>query len=927
MSYALCGPFPLDLGAISWSARRAMDNLKTGKLRDISEGASRPGLYLIVHLVKERRHLAGFWISFKEDYLSQGPAGPPDRSPPFIDDLLTAVTEQVWWVNLETWPRQGSSWTPIVVLEWPPALASRCTLPPPGSPLPEDDGGMPNTVVDDWSQPSDTAKASGATDDPMAQLPSRRSLLVLVRCKLTQTMATHRGEYQMLPLDHFPAAAEPLATEQWLELAWNAPIKAGKPPPEHVLGSPLALPAGRVGFLLSGWLTRDLSIWPIVPMDIRPGVLGERDISNPITRKFVEAVTYTGGVILGTLALGLLVNVLAHPSFGPAPKTEALQAQPALATCSADHDLFIEELRCQVKHFADGGTMSEPDCMDAPTSKAVPIDEDLQAAWCGLVDRPVDAKDFPDSPRPIDLAEVAATRACFNVLRRPYRYDLSKSPNYHLPDPVLFLDDPRLKIASLAEIVTGLHEQCARIRTRMERKVEGAVLATHVGVTEDGYKNEAEKLRKSMVSYATSAMHRKEEQKCFELGAKDGLLTARKVDEICEQSTNPIVGPAFKVWGRLGSDVISNESVVKRYADARFGKAPDPNKLDPLWQCYQDLETAKNPTSYMSTWSLNIPEPHTWSVQGGGVYSELALDSMLRDIAAGKTVSTCWKVVANLLSPYQPLHPMLGPPTEGSWPSSEQQLCGQVCAVYYHVREAPASAGWSTPVEDLLTCLGPKTQDGDQYVRRGAASPSLTRYDEGFDYLRMPWNAPFGKDDDTWQTPDRSALCAFNLVAQGYLSSKENPVLIEGMQPPAWAGTLASRLTGKTNVSGDPGAIAGGTDGAAYQAAVSLNSYGRAHSIANCGHVAAQCFAGRMLTVMQGKSPHQWVNAWAADVAGLYQEQDVDPWCTLIQPFLAERGTAHEGQLDYPCTQGVAATRGAFNTLVDTLSVSRREGL
>ena len=51
---------------------------------------------------------------------------------------------------------------------------------------------------------------------------------------------------------------------------------------EHFLGQPLQLPSGYVGFPISGWLTKNLEVWPLYPRDIRQSILNPRNVGSRV---------------------------------------------------------------------------------------------------------------------------------------------------------------------------------------------------------------------------------------------------------------------------------------------------------------------------------------------------------------------------------------------------------------------------------------------------------------------------------------------------------------------------------------------------------------------------------------------------------------------------------------------------------------------
>lgn len=632
MNLTLAGPFPLDLGAVSWSGRAALEGWRSAPRRPVSEARSKPGLYVIVHQDEKKVSVAGFWLVFSEDYLAGGPAGPPDKAPPFVRELLTAATESVWWVSLPTWPKKGDNWNPLVILEWPAALSARSSVPPPGAPLPEEAAGAPHDNVDDWSPPPESRKSSGTSEETLA-LPPSRSLVVIARCRLTHTRATHSGGYTMIPPAMFPEGRSALELNTWLDMAFQEKIPP-IPDQDHSLGRPLELSVGKVGFVLSGWLTKDLALWPPNPRDIRPAVLSDRDVGSPLFRQGVQAITSTAGVIFVALLLGLAVQWASKPSFGEAPETVPAEAQPALATCSADNQLFMDELRCQVAHAAAGGSPNDPVCMSSQ-SGSTQVFVDLQAAFCGLADRPVDGASTEGEPgtRSLTMAEAAATRACFNVLRKPYRYDLNAGTGKAaLADPYLFLYDPSLRIASLANLTGGLQDHCAGVRNRLERKVAGAIIATHLGTSE--LSGEGAELRAMVSDKVTSTFHRAEEKDCFREGIVEGALVDADTDEICGNGSirDPMIR---KGWEKLGESTEAPRSVVRTYAQARFGLGPNVSSLEDLWSCFYRLEENRSVELATTSWHLRVGIANAWNTDTGVVRSQLELDSLLRDMTTG----------------------------------------------------------------------------------------------------------------------------------------------------------------------------------------------------------------------------------------------------------------------------------------------------
>ena len=156
-------------------------------------------------------HLAGFWIVFGHHYLEDGPFGPPDKTPPYVEDILEALTEEVWWKNYSVYPQKDQEWKPTIILEWPNAIANRSQLRPPGLPLPasefaqeeEDDFG-----VESWLErlEEETVKSSQPEQEvtgKWAHLPVNRSLVVVVKGRMRYSRVRHEGALQMVPAECF----------------------------------------------------------------------------------------------------------------------------------------------------------------------------------------------------------------------------------------------------------------------------------------------------------------------------------------------------------------------------------------------------------------------------------------------------------------------------------------------------------------------------------------------------------------------------------------------------------------------------------------------------------------------------------------------------------------------------------------------------
>ncbi|MED5373152.1 MAG: hypothetical protein VX899_19190 [Myxococcota bacterium] len=1016
--FILAGPFPFDEQNATSSARNALAEVNIslkeregrGVLDQPSTGAE-AGIYVIVD-VRDEPGIAGFWLVHGANYLEVGPAGPPDKTPPLVNHLLDAATEEVWWKNLLVAGRVGDTWTPRVVLEWPGFLASRSVLPPPGVPtktisdedaqageaegwmdpvsfMEEEVGGFygetggfygddqTGDAGDFWGEevqpeddvseenetPTNATKTVAELEDPWAGLPLQRSLVCVVKGKLTYDSKAHHGAFEVVRWSLWQEGGPrtPVAMSAWMD---DEGLDEG--PSAHGWGSPLDLPGGRVAFPITGWLTRDLGIWPPLPEDVLAGTLTERDVSNPVRQKVMLALSLTAGNLLLILLLAVTVAWLAEPTPQATTPPPALAPQPALSLCSADHAAFVNEFRCQIRRMADGADPSDPDCGDSGPS-AGPSFDDLQASYCGLLDRQQDgqAGNYPwlppnDADRKYNYAQLAAAQACFNVLDKPFAYEQKWDYDLALESPVAdpdrFLKDKALGIQPLMALMKDLDQACETYRSRVEFTIEGAAVATHVGspMAEDPEAKESESaaLRRAIVTASTADLPEKMAS-CFRYGASEGV-SGQRYEELCgEVDLRDSYFNGLKAWQALAGDPDQERDLVSRYATARFGEdgmggAPE------VWQCHEKLTTGE--PSYQS--ELSLWDQYAPVITGSGydpsgrraVKTQLAFDAVYRDIdenqAAGPGV--CWELIEKRAVAYQPVHPLLAELDDSAWVSSEQQLCAQVCAARYNVKSSESQDSWVTRDGDLGACLrrDPTDPGAAPRSRRGST-----------DRLLLPWNQSRGRwmadtednpkvercagnkpgawmpypysegargagNDEVWICPTAAQVCAFNLIAQNYMPPGEAGYLVGSRSPRSWAGetSTSSQIAG-----GYPGR------GLASTAADNLSSYGRSRSKNTCGHAAVQCFTGMMLQTMgrEGSARYEWREAWSLSIDDLAATplrqvaQEYGPWCAVVHPYMSPGGNLPEGQIDYPCAMGVDE---ALRTVEATLAEYERAG-
>ncbi len=956
MSFSLHGPFPFDVNAVTTSARAALGKVNAAleaglgeRLLETAAIGEDAGLYVVLTTdgTSEPR-IAGFWVVFGLAYFDDGVTGPPERHPPYAKGLLDAMIEEVWWRNLKVATDRRGGFNPVVVLEWLPSLAVRSSLYPPGvdggamadaaeddlpeviaeltdlesadegdedwlaggelEEVPEDELGEAATVPEIQVEMSMDEDEEATADD---ELPGARSLLCVVQGRLTHDSITHHGEFWVaMPSAEEGASSHSVGVEHWAEGQAKRKLRSKRKHDEmdddepHRLGPPMDLPGDRVGFPMTGWLTRNLGVWPPGPAAVHGGELTDRIVQSRWQSQALMGISSTLAVFVLVLMVTLLIRVATVPRPQETAAAPPPAAQPAMSVCSADHHKFVTEFRCQVGHFADPYGEEGPVCSDMGSTQVVDATtEDLRPLYCGLLDREKDGwlGNFSgtNSTGLYNFAELAASQSCFNVLGHPHPYTQGTGQSagtWALADPELFLVDPALRIQSLVDLVADLEEACDAYLTRMEHRVEGAILATHVGATvgaTSGTAAEAAQLRQNLIN-GSMVGTAEDAERCFRLGSAEGL-DVYEYAELCGEPDSTVRRLAQKkIWMQLaGSPVPTGEPdpLIPRYVAARFGAAGAGDTSN-LWKCHLNLSgTASGLIQRRldTRWDLWVPIPDKYDIAGGqAVRTQLSLDAALLDFEEGLTGGTCWKVVDKRLDQYAPVHPLVADLDDSIWFSTEQQLCGQVCATFYDVQNSAKDATWVTREADLSRCI---TSSAPR------ETPDLGRGD--LDRLRVPWN---GTRSTGWIAPSAAEICAFNLIAQDYMpAAEEESYLVGGKATAQWAGETA---TGSR--------IAGGEDGLATKGAENMSSYGRSRSSNTCGYVAAQCFTSTLIDIIDSGryERYEWRDTWMDRLVDLSSATPVTvrkytPWCQLVQPYLHPDGNLPEGEIDFPCASGV----------------------
>ena len=1010
ISWYLQGPYPDDLANIASVVRAALDVVDDvpTQVPEVAPGETpsgavwrdlftkhkfqaitqrtQGGLYALWRLDRGALALAGFWVCFGPKYFELGPAGPPDREPPFAREILDVVTEAVWWrwARPAIWPSQKNRWQPMIVLEWPEPLAVRSKLPPPG---PDGGAGLveaPEESIGDWLLGEDglgpfigdwilgkdgvePLDGSSAPGQPRAARGLARDgvLLALIRGSLEVQGNSHRGKYELVQLPPAGAAGGVAGAgegdgpdgasgaaagveemDAWLSRAFTVPIPKPfvpptptSPPPAdpHRHTGPLEVPGvGRVGFAITGWLTRNLDPWPATPPIIQPGHLQTRDVGSRWVAMATQALASTVVVLASMLVLVGLIQWISQPSSDAAQPPTQARPQPALSVCSPEHELFMAEFRCQMANMVEARWTDAAVCGDqAPDplqkrKKGTPELETIQLAGdynlhpeaCGLLDAVAEVESSASPDAGYDLATLAAAKACFNVLGRPYRYAREGEPDR--VNPAAFFERADLSIPVLVDTVDGIRAACGVYRTRLEARTQGAILSTHVRGGGEKTAAGGSALQDMAVGVALSGRSQ-DEAECYRAGMSGNILEARTLEGLCGGTPSQAEIEGRRVgrvglssigaegWRRLGGASDGEGSAVTRYLHARFGGGKRPT----LWSCHDALIQAKGNWDVTGAWDMPIRGPTRYNDPFAGIVSQLQLDATLATLRAeGAAAGPCWSIVAKEMERYTPIHPLIAEVDPAAWPIDDQQVCGQVCAAYYKVRGIGGKS-WVTPGSDLAQCV---SESGKVPV-----DDALGRLDP----LGIPWNALRSGD---W-IPERdlfAQVCAFNLVAQGYFGEEKDGILPEGVSPQEWAGSVEKDgPDGTVDVR-----VTGSAKGIAALAAQDMSGYGRMSSMAACGSIATQCFTPMLLEDLRAGRPvpSYWVGA-AKDRWPAPQRRDIyvstekgtkypippNPWCEIILPYLPQEGALPEGQLDYPCARGVEDTRLRIEAALQTI--------
>lgn len=1000
MSVRILGPFELELQGLSSSASRAVNALRDSSLvwRLATSAPDRAGLYWI----RGDAGLLGAWITLDARWLTDGAladdvppiAGPvlealvetawwrglglPERQwrpllvlewlgplaerchtpPPGVlresAEIVSALAqERLPTLNDDTEEWEGTNPDITDSRPYPPVPRARPeSHDVPVTPAPT----RPQTLWDDledWegTNPDITdsrpipPRTLADPDAPALPPESPRvpedgpSVISVLEGWLRLSNGVHRGSYRLLRASRL-RELEGDAPCAWLERAAADESSSADGDDE-----PLALRGlgGRRCFALDGWLSRDLELQSSAAEVHLP----ERSVRHPWVGLAANAMLTTSSVFLVAWGLGAVAIRVADPAPSKTPPAPTVEPGPAISPCSADHTPFVEEFRCQIDRLsrpdwrADGAPgCGDPDAESEPATVAV----ELQTAYCGLHDRELDgwvgnfwsADSSGNTPKAFDFAELAAAQACYNTLRHPEAYRQTGAPRW--ADPDRFLRDDTYRVEQLLGVMKDLDLSCEQTRARMEARLTGAIVATHIGAIEPGAE-----VHDVEAWYAENGAFRDGVREivrdftvnlvtCFDAGWTEGSGVTL-LDKLCGAPTSDA---KTSIWSQLGIGS-SSGSAVERYALARFGREAATGTRELLWQCHLQLtrdDRAFPKARVPVNWGLMLPVPHAYGESGTGVQSQLTLDAALRSFEeAGTNAGACWRFVQERLARYTPVHPLLTELREDGTVQPEQQLCAQVCATKFGVVRSQAATHWWTREADLSACVSTEApQEVDAPLPADVACGD-SGVGDGMHVCypgRIPWNKSWYHWEDPThrgrrigspqrydnapesRAPTVAQVCAFQLIAQDMLDVGKNPLLGEDMNGIAWAGTHPTTA-----------GVAGGQSGAALHSLLKMHvemgpqspqpmgEYGERP----CADVATQCFVSLMLDVMakNENQPYTWVGSWNQQISALQVRDGKEtwmenPWCAPIAPYLDQ--TELQGAPgDAACRLGILEAR------------------
>jgi len=649
-------------------------------------------------------------------------------------------------------------------------------------------------------------------------------------------------------------------------------------------------------------------------------------------------------VLIGTGFVGIDEAVRSsRPGADMSDHREQVARYLPVAVCSPDNPEFMREFRCRVQKLTESELSPREALTTACTAQVDCGGADLQARWCGLIDRSEDSWKADLLPGTDDVtqdfARLAAAQACFDTLGQPAAYAIGGESTLVDADRMLSEDEG---IAAIIGLFDELEEACDGYQGLMERRVDGAIVATHVGYPYpnkplDDIELGSQRLRLTARNVAVETWDEVDEI-CFDHGMRSGPEVER-VASMCGAPAD--AEPSFangNGWRKLGDKLAASEDsrtcaddVLTAYLRGRFGTALGRLPTSGRWACHASLsqQADKLPSQSIArgNWEVPVRIPRRYDVRGGAAeISQLGLESALLAVRGGASeeFGACWQVVTDLLADWPLVHPLYAAPDDQGWPVVPQQMCGQVCMGWYLDEPRLLDENWVAPENDVYRCVDVDCPCRSDDGTCATTSTACLDPDKLFPLLSLPWNGrtqglpPASAGSGAWVAPEIAQVCAFHLTAQDRLSLGADPWYPGELSGPQWAG----------EATGLPG-VTGGGDGRAPASAVGFSAPGvdTTWGETECGAVALQCFAGEALRVRRSKAQQvnrsNWERAWLVAMEDIARESGDTvaqhaPWCALVHPYL--RPSAARDTLDEPCRRGVASARASVLSTITTIA-------
>ncbi len=464
-----------------------------------------------------------------------------------------------------------------------------------------------------------------------------------------------------------PGAAAPrrgaarLPWDAWLDAVADVPTDPRGGLEDAVVPALLALspdddaPPGRS---IGGWLTPDGVRAPWGP----PHPLGDRSRVPTDVMRVLSGVSGSAALVVFGLAMAALISGLVQPHDAQVRAQPKPFNIPTISFCSDSNPAFEEAMHCWTERILNGREDFENSrCETRPEDAA-----DTRAGFCGLAHRE-DAAGLRGAGADRVLAE-----ACFQVLGEPEQYAEPSTGRRARPRArvAAFLTDDRLRIQELEEVRQRLIDDCDLCESAARERIRDRSVLTWV----------SPELRGGMPVSSPLAAALDRCPKGDALWVGDDLSGRFPFGTYARSRFPDGIEGTPPEWACFDYSLSSRHRNILRPPD---GLAEDVRLVTP-----RDLEPGALPQDPLGAF---------------GIKSQLGLHALLSgELAPGGDAEpgaiACASLVREELNSYRSVHPLAGVEEPGM-----RGLCGQVCAAYFHLIDAPPA--WETRDADLALCV------------------------------------------------------------------------------------------------------------------------------------------------------------------------------------------------------------------------------